>query len=117
MIRFTAKLINKFADETLDRVIRNIHQRIDEIAGVRLVRGRLIQGVKLADGVETPVAHDLGHRAILFIGVPRQGNFSASNGRLMDLTDIRADKINSYTHSMLKATGFGGTLTVDIWAV
>jgi hypothetical protein len=104
-------------DEKAEQV-RQSHQRaIEELQALPLVRGKLIRGIELPDGSEVTVAHGLGHRASLFPAIPLQGNFTATNGRLLDITLLRTDKVNLDKESVLKATGFGGTLTLDVWAV
>lgn len=112
-----APIAARLADATADRVARNHDQRITELQGIPILQGRLIRGIVLPDGDEVVVSHGLGHRAALFMAIPFQGDFSATSGRLLDITLIRSDKVDVRVSSVLKATGFGGTLTLDVWAV
>lgn len=72
------------------------------------VGARVIAGVELADGVERPIAHKLG-RAPVFVreSCPR-GAFSTGRVEEIRSTNDRAQTI------ILKATGWGGTITVDV---
>jgi hypothetical protein len=104
-------------DETAERARRNHAERIDELQSVPIVRGKLIAGVSLPDGDEVSIHHGLGRRASVFPAVPLQGDFTATNGRLLDITLLRSDKVDVRQYSVLKASGFGGTLTLDVWVI
>jgi len=103
--------------EEVDRLLRAFHAALSELQGVPIVRGVIVRDVVLADAVETPVHHGLGHRAALFLAVPRQSVSGATSGRLLDVTEINTIGVDTKQTSVLKATGFTVDLKVTVWAV
>jgi hypothetical protein len=90
-----------------ERVRRNHAEAIAELQASPLWRVRIVE-VTLADGVETTVAHGLGRAPrMLWISPPRG---ATSTGRIDEIRGgtRRADVV------VLKATGWGATITVDV---
>lgn len=71
----------------------------------------VIEGVELRDGIATPIAHNLGRRPVFVTTSCPRG--PTATGRI---EEVRAA---SSTHDrakvvVLKATGMGATITVDV---
>ena len=95
-----------------ERVRRNHHEAIAEIQQAPLVGAVVLPGIELEDGVETPVAHRLG-RAPRFVS-PSIVRGASSAGFI---AEIRAGGYNRAQHLVLKASGWGATITLDLLVV
>lgn len=108
--RFQAPAAVRLADESAERVRRSHDERIRELQAVRIAQGAPIKDVELEDGVETPIAHGLGRRAMYSHTAPR----GASTVGM--ITDARDDaRFDPDKYVVLKADGYGATVTVDLW--
>lgn len=98
----------KLADTTAEQVRRDHHDAIVELQQQPLVGGLVVADVVLADGVATRVPHKLG-RAPIFVkdSCPRG---AASNGRVDEIRD-GTDRAKAI---VLKASGWGASITVDV---
>jgi hypothetical protein len=115
--RFLQTLALRVADAITDKVLRSHRDCILELQGVPILRGKLIRNIALPDAAEVVVSHGLGHRAALFLAIPRRGDFSPTPGTLFDITHLRTSKVDPNESSVLTANDYGGTITVDLWAV
>lgn len=113
--RFIATLRPKVEDDLTDGVIRKLQEQVAELQRIPFLRGRRLQ-VVLEDGVETAVPHGLGRKASLWTAIPSQATSGATTGRLLDITVLRAATVDTKTTSILLASGFTETLTLDVWA-
>ncbi len=96
-------------DPTLERVRQDLVAAVDELQSMPLAAARVVSGVVLADGVATPVAHGLGRPATwVRESCPRN---PISTGRV---EEIRTGSHDRSKFVVLKATGWGATITVDI---
>ena len=111
MKRFRSLLGIALLDPTLERVRKNLVDAVRELQGVPVSQGVLLRDVELEDGVETPVAHGIGRRAVVLTSPPRG---PSSSGRLEEL---RSSEYDPTRYALLKASGFGATVTVDIAVV
>jgi hypothetical protein len=106
-----ALLALALADRDADRVRRNHAEAIAELQGTPGAGARVIEGVELADGVETPVPHGLPR-------APRWVQASAPRGPASAgyLEEVRGgtDRRRAIT---LRAIGFGATITVDVLVI
>lgn len=91
----------------LERIRRNLAEAIRELQGLRVLRV-IREGVELADGVATPIAHNLGRRAFVWVS-PARG--ASTSGRIEEVRDGSYDMTK---YVVLKATGFGATVLVDV---
>lgn len=107
--RFTPPVSIRLDDEGADRVARNLDQRVRELGAVRIAQGILIEDVDLADATEVTVNHGLGRFAKWI--VCRLLNPSTS-GRIEEVVSGSIDRKNALA---LKASGYGATVTVDLW--
>lgn len=107
----TPPLVVQLADVDAERVRNNHEQRIRELSELPGARSKIIPNVSLADGVESPVIHNLG-RIPNFVttSVPRGPN---TTGRI---EEVRASGAihDPKQRVILKATGWGATITVDV---
>ena len=106
---FTIAIAAKLEDAA-ERVRRNVMQMIRELQSVRISRGRLFLDVELPNAINTPLNHGLGRLAVLHLSPPRHGT---STGRI---AEVRATGTDVGQTSVLLATGWGATITVDVWA-
>jgi len=100
----------RLSDAKTDRAIRGHERALDEIAKSVGVGMKALPNIELADGVETPIAHGLG-RAPLFV---REScvRGAMTTGHIEDVRD--GTQFSRTTHIVLKATGYGATVTVDV---
>lgn len=91
----------------LERIRRNLVDVARELQGQRVLRV-VKEDLVLADGVATPIAHGLGRRAFVLLS-PVRG--ATATGRIEEIRDGSHD---STKFAVLKATGFGGPVTVDV---
>jgi hypothetical protein len=94
-------------DPDLERIRRETEQRLEQL---ERPASALIKDVTLADGVATPVPHRLGQPVSAFCSPPRG---AVSTGRIEEL---RAGTHDRSKYVVLKATGWGATITVDVEA-
>ena len=85
--------------------------KINELAKQPSASMRVIADVELADGIETPVAHKLG-RSPTFVreSCPRG---ALSTGRIDEVRDP-AKQVDRSKFVVLKATGWGATIVIDV---
>lgn len=100
----------KLVDELAERVRRNFFEAITELQKLRTSGATVLEGVELEDGVETLVAHTLGRRVAVFPSAIRGASTSGRIEELRDGVDFRK-------FVKLKATGYGATITVDLWVL
>ena len=94
--------------EDADRTRLKLEECVRQLQDLPSSSTRIISGIVLADGVETPVAHKLG-RAPAFVreSCPRG---AVTTGRI---EEVRGS--NDRTQIViLKATGWGASITVDV---
>jgi hypothetical protein len=99
----------RLPDPATDRAMRDHRRAWTDLLALVAIGARVIHGIELADGVDTPVAHELG-RAPLYVreSCPRG---ATSTGRVVEVSS--AD-FNRAEHVVLRATGWGATITVDV---
>jgi len=107
--RFVGPVSVRLADEQAERVRLNHDQRIRELQGLPGAQLGVISDVVLANGVETPVAHKLGRP-------PRWVRESCVRGAA---TPGSVEEVRNGSHDrsevvVLKATGWGATIVVDV---
>lgn len=102
-------LAPRLDDRKVDRVARDHARRIDDLGKLPASGMRVITGVELADGVETPVAHGLGRRATYVRESCPQG--AAATGRI---EEVRTASYDADKFVVLKANGWGATITIDV---
>jgi hypothetical protein len=98
----------KLDDEKSERLRRNTQEALAELQRTRAARAAIVRDVSLADGVATLVAHGLGVAAFATHSPPRG---AASSGRIEEVRDGTQDRTK---YVVLKATGWGATITVDV---
>ncbi len=96
-------------DDDAERVRRNHADAIRELQQQPLVGAVVSSGVALQDGIETPVAHRLG-RIPQFVreSCPR----GAATVGLVEVIDNAQYDRSKWV--VLRATGWGATITVDV---
>ena len=98
-------------DRKVDEVTRDHARRINELVKLPVASMKVIADVVLVDGIETPVAHGLG-RVPTFVreSCPRGG---VATGRIEEVAAplVAVDRVK---YVVLKAAGWGATITVDV---
>lgn len=102
----------ELADELAELVRLEHERKIVEIQGRPAIAMTVIRDVRLADGVSTPVPHGLGRRASVMISPPRG---ASSTGRIDELRTFGGPNPAQYV--VLVASGWGATITVDLWVL
>lgn len=105
-------LATKLADTVLETIRRNFAEAITELQKLPFAGARIISGVVLADGVETPIAHQLGRLPLFVVASIPRGALSA--GRI---DEIRNGTVDRSKLLKLKASGYGAVITVDLVVV
>ncbi len=96
------------ADSDVERVRRNHHDALAELQGLPLAGARILRDVSLVDGVATPIAHGLGRAAFVVNSPPRGATTAGVITEIRDGTQDRSKVV------VLKASGYGATITVDL---
>lgn len=104
----TPLLSIKLADQAAEQVNRNHRDAIAELQRLRAAVATVKRDVVLADGVATPIAHNLGVRAFATHTPPR-GAVSAGW-----IEEVRDGGHDPKKFVVLKANSFGASITVDI---
>ena len=100
----------RLTDEPTERALRDVRQAVDDLRSIPAAAARIISGVALADGIATPVAHKLGRvPSIVLVSRPRGG---IAAGRIDEIDTDPSYDATKYV--VLKATGYGATVTVTI---
>jgi hypothetical protein len=99
----------RFADPELDRVLRELREEVDRLAALPAAGAVVVADVELADGKETPVPHGLGRPARWARESCVRG--ASSTGRV---EEVRSDAYDRAQFVVLKATGWGATITCDL---
>lgn len=99
----------RLSDEDAERVRRSHEEKIRELQTSPAIGLRVIPDVRLPDSVATTIAHGLG-RIPQWVreSCPRG---ATSSGRVEEVRDGSADRRHFV---ILKATGWGATITVDV---
>lgn len=97
------------ADPLLEEIRRTHEDKIRELQKLPAAELRPIAGVKLKDGVATPVPHGLG-RVPLFVreSCPR-GAVTAGM-----VSEVRDGSVDRRAYVVLMATGYGADIVVDL---
>jgi hypothetical protein len=105
----------KLKDEDAEKARRNHDERITELQGVEIVRGRLYREVELPNQVNVPIHHKLGRIAVVIPGVPYAKAGSVTTGGILrDRTRLTTD-FDPRNYAVLYAEGWGTTMYVDVW--
>ncbi len=99
----------KLADVNSERVRREHDAKIVELQNTPSASMKFISNVQLADTVATPIPHGLG-RAPKFVTESTPRGATAA-GRIDEIRDGSQDRTKVI---VLKATGFGATITIDV---
>lgn len=104
----------RLTDPLLEAVRQDHAAAISELQNLPFAGARVISDVTLADGIATPVAHGLG-RAPLFVSASCPRGPSTS-GRIEEIRST-SGTLDRRKYAVLKASGFGATITVDVLVV
>lgn len=99
----------QLSDQDAERVRRSHEEGIRELQSAPFASAMVVASVSLASGIATTVPHRLG-RAPTFVreSCPRG---ASSTGRVEEVRDGTVDRTKAV---VLKATGWGATITVDV---
>lgn len=107
----TPPLVIQLKDADTERVRRNHELRLAELAGLPLARGLIVPNVLLVDGVATEVVHALGRRPSFVKASDPRG--PSTSGRIEEVRAAGASH-DPTQRLVLKASGWGATITVDV---
>lgn len=99
----------RLADEDAERVRRNHDDRIAALERLPAADLVIVANVTLADGVRTPVTHNLGRvpRSVK-LGVPRGATAAGY------VNEIRDGSVDRTKQVLLQADDYGATITLDV---
>lgn len=107
----TATIDERTSTKELEKIRRNL---VDVLREEQARRPKYVYDVELADGVNTPIAHRLGRPAFV---TPSPVRGASSTGRIEEVRDSDVTRIYPRAQFVvLKATGWGATITVDVKA-
>ncbi len=98
----------KLKDEDAERVRRNHQDALAELQKLRAIGMKVLGTFDLQDGVATPIPHGMARAVFAWCSPVRN---AVSNGRLEEVRDGSYDRTKFI---VLKATGFGATVSVDV---
>lgn len=108
-MKLSAPSTPRSADQTVEQ-IRSTHEaKIVELQRLPAASLAVLKDVELVDGVAKPIAHGLG-RTPTFVkdSCPRN---AVSPGVV---TEVRDGSVDRTKYILLKASGYGATITVDV---
>jgi hypothetical protein len=92
---------------SLDRMLENLDERIRQLTTKPALEAQAIFGIELEDGIVMDVAHGVGRTPVVLLSPPTN---AVTTGRIEELTGSRGVV-------KLRATGYGATITVNVWLV
>lgn len=99
----------RLEDPDAEAVRRSHHEAIRELQAMPAASLRVISNIALTDGTAINVSHGLGREPI-WIG-PSCVRGPSTSGRIEELRNTGADRSSVV---VLKASGYGATITVDL---
>jgi hypothetical protein len=104
-----ALVLPKLDDPQMEQVVRNVGEAIRELQLLPVTAVRVVAGVELEDGVETAVAHGLSRAPVWVRESCVRG--ASTSGRV---EEMRGATIDRKRVVVLKASGYGATVTCDV---
>lgn len=113
----TAPLQLEPEDAMTKRITTSLAQGIQELQGLPAMGMRVLRDVKLEDTINTFVSHGLGRRPLWVRESCVRG--AVSTGIVRDLSDgalvgLFTGPVDRNRYVVLRADGYGATITVDI---
>ena len=109
-----APIVPRLASPDAERASRSLVDSVRELQALPAASAKIVAGVALADGVDTTIAHGLG-RAPVWIreSTPRSATPTAlgATGRVQEIRDGKYDRRKII---VLRASGWGATILVDL---
>lgn len=99
----------KLVDDASERVRRSHAQAISELQTLPSSSMRIIANVQLPDSTNVPVPHGLG-RVPVFVRESNPRN-AVSTGRIDEIRDGTVDRSR---YVVLRASGWGATIIIDV---
>lgn len=99
----------RLRDDETEAARRDLADRIVELQGLPCVDLGVLENIELKDGVETPIAHGLGRRPVWVKESTVRG--ATATGRIVEIRDAKYDRTKVV---VLKASGHGATIYVDV---
>ena len=101
-----ARIDDRTKPADLERIRRNMFDAISELQSAPFAGAKLVKDVRLANGVKTPIPHNFGRRAVVYVS-PQRGV------TLVDIEEFRdSDGPDPMNYVVLRASG--GDVTVDV---
>lgn len=105
----TTRIDERTTPQQMEEIRRNIYDAIRELQLSPGARATIIKDVTLEDGKETTVPHGLGRRVTVWPTAIRGASTVGMIQEIRDLTGVRRED-----YVVLKASGYGATITVDL---
>lgn len=113
--RLKPALVVTLADKQSERARRNHEERIDELQEVEIVRGRLFREVELPNATDAPIHHALGRIATAIPGAPYSKDGAETTGGILRDRTRLVTEYDPRQYTVLRASGWGTTMYVDVW--
>ena len=98
----------KLTDERAERARREHDEAIRELQASPLFPARIVRDVSMPDATNVIMQHGFGRPVVAIVGAPRG---ASTSGRI---EEIRATGYDRSKVIVLKATGWGATITADV---
>lgn len=109
MTRLSQPNTPELDDENSEIMRLELERKIVELQQLPAVALTLLGSFDLADGVKVLIPHGLGRRAFVWCSPPRG---ASTTGRVEEVRDNGGPDPTKYV--VLKATGWGATISVDV---
>lgn len=96
-------------DPETNRALDDHRRSIEAVTSSPAIGMRVLSDIEFADGIDTPVAHGLGRRPTLVTYSCVRGAVTAGT-----IEDVGSSTANPATHVVLRATGYGATVTANV---
>ena len=101
----------RLEDPAVDRVMRDHTRLLVELSTLTTASAKVIPNVILVDATDTPVGHGLGRPPRWVQASCARGAAGLTGGQVIEIRSGTADR-NEFV--VLRAVGFGATVTVDV---
>lgn len=107
--RFVPPIARQLSDPDAENVRRSHAESIAVLQKAAAGIPTVLAGIELADGIETPIAHLLGRKPVwVRESCPRNGVTVGS------VVEVRSGTVDRSKVVVLRADGWGATITVDV---
>lgn len=98
------------------QALQSLERRISELEGQVPAQGRLLKAVLLPDGNTVVVYHGMGRGGVnAYPAIQLDAAFTSGRIELMSTTEAGDASPDPRNNLLLRATGWGTAITLDLW--